>query len=180
MKHPTKPNMKTPLGIRVIRWAFCAAVVAAIVAGLYVSGSPATRRRYALDERRVNSLSQISYAIDTYAQQHNALPEQLENVAQEQPYLSIELRDPATSVIYEYRTTGTSTTSTYELCATFDLPRSNEESMNRAAPATLPDGSVLTAWDHGAGRTCFPLRVRNAQLLPLPVPAPLPTPKASL
>lgn len=181
MKDPTKTHMKTPFSIRLIRWVFCLVILIAIVAGLYVSGSPATRRRYALDERRVNSLSQIIYAIDNYAQTRGALPTNLETLAQQQPYLVTEIRDPASGAMYEYRAVdyawvdGLSTTSTYELCATFDLPTSKDEVLHRPTPAILPDGGVLTTWDHPAGRTCFPLRARLA----VPV-VPLPTSKPSL
>lgn len=164
--------LHTPFAVRSIRWGVCIVVIVAIIAGLYVSGSPANRRRLSLDERRVNSLNQITTAIDTFVETKSALPTSLDILAQDQPYLATELRDPTTNALYEYTP---SSTSTYDLCATFDLP-------NEQDPGAPPFAPTQDFWNnpilslHSAGRVCYPLHVRtpSTQNLP-PVAKPLPS-----
>ncbi len=164
--------MHTPIAIRIVRWGVCGVIIAAIIAGLYVSGSPANRRRITLDERRVSSLTQLSNALDTHAQTKGGLPPTLEALAQAQPYLMTELRDPTTGALYEYRLLNTST-STYELCATFDLP-TQEDQQPVPLPPTKDFASNPTFTVHGAGRTCYEFRVRIYPTEPV-YPRPLPS-----
>ena len=159
----SRPPMNTPLLMRIVRWTCCIAIVMGIASGLFISGSPATRRHHALDEKRVNNLNQITYAIDTYAQTHGMVPTNLDLLTQDQPYLANDFHDPETNVLYAYRVL---TTSTYELCATFDLPTSVDEEMSLPPPPVLRHDTVpVTRWEHMSGHVCFPLRVRiNAAL----------------
>ncbi len=160
--------MNTPLVIRIVRWAVCGVIVAAIIAGLYVSGSPANRRRLTLDERRVNSLSQISSGIDAYAQTKRTIPTSLEALTQDQPYLVNEVRDPTSGAFYKYLPADVST-STYQLCATFDLP--SPEDVPRPPFAPTHDvwaNPILSS--HTAGNVCYTLRVRD---LAKPLPSSL-------
>jgi type II secretory pathway pseudopilin PulG len=159
--------MHTPLAIRIVRWGFCVIVVAAIVAGLSISGSPADRRRATLDERRVNSLNQISSAIDSYVQTKGIIPPTLDALVQDQPYLATELRDPTTGTLYEYLPADAST-STYQLCATFDLPTQTDEAPSITVPVKDTWGNP-TINPHGAGRSCYLFHVRG-RFAPMDVP----------
>lgn len=167
--------MNTPSVIRIVRWAVCSLIVAAIIAGLYVSGSPATRRRLTLDERRVNSLSQLSSGIDAYAQTKRAIPANLEALTQDQPYLVNEVRDPTTGSFYSYIPLAGSTSS-YQLCATFDLPSPEDVTNPPFAPTQdLWANPILS--NHTAGNVCYTLHVRDLtprEPLP-PVAKPLPS-----
>ncbi len=162
--------MHTPIAIRIVRWGVCGVIIAAIIAGLYVSGSPANRRRITLDERRVSSLTQLSNALDMYVQTRRELPPTLDALAQAQSYLLTELRDPTTGAFYEYRTLST---STYELCATFDLP-TQEDQQPVPLPPTKDFAGNPTFTAHTAGRNCYELRVRVYPTEPLS-PKPLPS-----
>ena len=173
---PSQPpsNMTTPLTIRIVRWSICLIVLSALVAGLYVSGSPANRRRLSFDERRTSSLNQITTAIDTYAQTKRTTPPSLETLAQDQPYLATELRDPTTNSFYGY-TPQAGSTSTYELCATFELASPEDPSRPPFAPTQDLWGNPAI-FTHGAGTTCYTLHVRElapVQTVPA-VPKPLP------
>ena len=161
--------MYTPIAIRIVRWGVCGVILAAIIAGLYVSGSPVTRRRATLDERRVSNLTQLSSALDTYVQTRRELPPTLDALAQAQSYLLTELRDPTTGAFYEYRTLST---STYELCATFDLPTQEEQLVPPPPAKDFAGNPTFTA--HTAGRNCYELRVRVYPTDPLS-PKPLPS-----
>ena len=106
------PAMKTPLAIRCVRWGFCVVIVAGIVAGIYVSGSPAT------------------------------------------------------GASYEYRPMST---TTYELCAPFDLPSEvMEDPTSPPAPFIKTAALPTTSWTHAAGRICYSLRTRLIQTAPSP------------
>lgn len=157
-------SMNTPPLIRLVRVGFCIAVAIGIVAGLYVSGSPATQRRYSLDERRVSDLSQISYSIDSYSQSHTgSAPESLSELQLLSQYPLSSIVDPETGAQYEYHRTSS---TTYQLCANFSLA-SNPDHNDLVTPAMDIDGKVITRWTHGAGRSCFDLIVR---LQPTPPP----------
>jgi hypothetical protein len=122
---------------KLIGIAASAVVIAIAGVGLYLSGPPAEERSRRLDERRVEDLRRLAYAIDDYHDANGALPRNLEQVLERQRLRALPT-DPATREPYEY--TG-ETNGDYRLCATFDAPSSD----------TPGDGF----WTHGAGRECF-------------------------
>lgn len=165
--------LPTPFAIRFVRWAFCLLIVASIIAGLLVSGSPATQRRYALDQQRLNQLSQIHYGLEQYARLHEGtLPTNINDLIQEQPHLNQTILDPATAIPFAYRPL--TTTSTYEICATFDLPTSPEDTYSAPYPVVQGDSSSLLRLGHTAGNTCYTLTI----FLPSSVTKPTITPQA--
>ena len=122
-----------------------AVVIAAVVGGLLLLGSPTKERLQRLDNRRVNDLKLISKAVDAYWTQYKRLPVTLDELSQ-QPvptlnFCDLNFRDPTTGQLYEYRTLGD---STYELCATFQRNSAQES-----------PGQNRDFWSHGAGRQCF-------------------------
>ncbi|MBP9762422.1 hypothetical protein KBD34_02285 [Patescibacteria group bacterium] len=155
--------MTNPPLVRCLRWLVCLVILASIIAGLYISGSPSTRRRYALDEQRLSSLSQLTFALDQYKQTHGNLPPTLDLLAGDQPHISYYARDLESQIPYEYRVM---TTSTYELCATFDLPTAKDSGSQLPPAVIAPNGLTGTNWEHDAGRNCFLLDVRTPTLAP--------------
>lgn len=130
--------------------AATAIAVLTLVWGVAVVGSPGAARRLKLDERRIEDLTRIESAIDRLCLgplpsrnegPPTALVHPLPATLSELAAASVEMRpkivDPATGAAYEYRATGA---SSYELCATFDRTR-NEDDGPR--------------WNHPAGRHCF-------------------------
>lgn len=132
-----------------------AVAVLAIGVGLYMSGSPTRARAQRYDQQRTNDLQQISYALDQYWMTKSSLPTTLEDLlaARDQYYIS-SLRDPRTQEMYEYRQLTLTGTGSYELCAVFET-----ETGTSSAGLTRPMDPLF--WQHGAGRTCFPLQVRG-------------------
>ncbi len=154
MKRITQPNMRTPLAIRILRWSFCITVIAAIFGGLFIAGSPAKRRREALDEQRITNLQSISYAVDAYYQTaQKTLPPDLATLVRNQPHLTTQVTDPKTGASYTYRVRS-GTDPIYELCATF------ETETDRSQNAPRPYGDLID-WTHPIGEKCFELRVRT-------------------
>jgi hypothetical protein len=139
-------------------WLARLAVIAAILvtlAGLWASGSPQRARRVALDEQRSNDLQALSSELDRYWQERGVLPDSLGQLADvpHGPY-RVMTADPVTREPYGYRTLDS---MSYELCATFDAPGE--------APDPATGGRHLRSrfHDHGAGRTCFGVRVSGVR-----------------
>lgn len=134
----------TGIGRKLFVAAVVVAVLAAVVAGLFLLRSPAEERTRRIDARRVDDLRAISEAIDVYRSRRERLPAALDELAAETG-LASRLRDPETQQAYEYRALGA---KEYELCASFTLELATRE--------TAPD-----FWAHGPGRQCFRLKARD-------------------
>jgi hypothetical protein len=119
------------------------AVVAVVVAGLFVLGSPAEERARRIDARRVADLRGIVAATDLFWTRHSELPASLEALNRE-PGVRLNTGDPATSEIYGYQPLDS---VQYELCASFE--RETEATSNAPAMAER------NLWAHGSGQQCF-------------------------
>lgn len=131
------------------------AVLASLITGISVIGSPSERRSVQIDAERVMHLERIASAMDQYWAINNSLPPTLETLRTSRNiYLEPEaLRDPSTMEPYAYRVL---TTSTYELCATFETASTADQPVQTRP---VPYGTY-GFWSHGVGITCF-----NPQLL---------------
>ena len=114
-----------------------AVVVAAVIAGLWFTGSPAEQRRLRLDEQRVNELSQLSSAVQRRWDRERRLPDRADDLVDGQ-FLTRLPTDPSTREPYEYRVTGA---RQFEVCATFN---------RQSRPELAGD-----FWFHEAGYRCF-------------------------
>jgi hypothetical protein len=116
-------------------------MLAAIVVGLIVIGSPGEYRLRRFDQKRVSDLVSISNTIRSYRLTHEDLPQKLDELAPSQPYITHSLRDPVGRP-YEY---AVKNAFSYELCAEFDT------ATDAITPANF--GSIFEK--HGIGRQCF-------------------------
>lgn len=114
-----------------------AVVVAAIVAGLVISGSPEQQRLLRLDSQRVNDLQSLSQWISVNYSSTRELPAELAELVDGR-MLSRVPRDPESDQAYAYEILDR---REYRLCAEFALPSEHPEL----------DGF----WAHAAGRQCF-------------------------
>lgn len=133
-------------GTTVLVVAIVGVVIAAVVGGLSLIGSPNQERARRVDMRRVADLRGIAAAMDRYWTRHGSLPQSLDALERERGF-SIESTDPETGQPYEYRP---GSQGAYSLCAQF------AESSTQAQQ-TRPE----KFWSHGAGRQCFDLHARN-------------------
>ena len=119
-------------------------VVAAVVWGVALVGTPGTARLQRLDRQRVEDLQTIVREIQSLCHDpdikdrlRRPLPGTLEELAALARSERIRLVDPATGQPYVY---SVEDGTTYELCATFTLVR---------------DSDVDVFWNHPAGPRCF-------------------------
>ena len=142
--------MNTLNGKRLFVGVIAIAVVAAVVGGLIMTGSPEAERMRRADQQRINDLQQISYAVDAYWNRVQALPASLDDLAKNPDVYLQNIRDPRTTQPYEFRSTGA---QSYELCATFDA--------DSTSGPDHPIAATETFWTHGPGHRCYALDARS-------------------
>ncbi len=137
-----------------------ALVVASILAGFLIIGSPIDQRLYRFDEQKVMDLGGIqSQLVYGYWQQKGELPEDL-SALQDPINGYIVPMDAQTGVPYVYEKTGE---MSFKLCATFNKETRANDPYARptvAVPSKMVPGEVgidlqALPWTHGVGETCF-------------------------
>ena len=151
------------LATRVNGWFGIVLVIAAIVTGFVVVGSPAKQRSIRFDNQRTSDLQNIQWQVVNYWQQKEKLPAALADL-NDPLYGSLIPTDPETKAAYEYSTKGP---FSFELCSTFALAYEDTQgrgefgygrggsyaSIDMVYPS-MP-GGLDNNWKHEAGRTCF-------------------------
>ncbi|KKW10864.1 MAG: hypothetical protein UY50_C0025G0036 [Parcubacteria group bacterium GW2011_GWA2_49_9] len=155
-------------------WGTAATIVvlASMVWGFAIMGSPLTAREKRFDAERVSDLQGIQWQIVNYWQQKGTFPKSLLELKDSISGYNVP-RDPKTSEEYEL-TFGKG--YAFELCATFSRSTDSED---RTTPArgemylkpTSPSAGYLPSgepesWGHEAGRYCFK-RVLDPELYPV-------------
>jgi hypothetical protein len=132
-------------------------IAGSVVLGFAMAGSPFKARHQRLDEKRVEDLRAIHRTIQRMVTKTDittntvtvirALPKTLDEVAGYQATKEagrrLDVIDPQTGERYTYTVTGE---KTYELCATFALPRDKKRDL---------------FWNHRAGSHCYQFSVES-------------------
>ena len=164
-------NAKSAL--RALLGAVVVVVVAALGYSMFLLGTPGEQRDLRLDRQRVSDLSNIARNINTYWSLNGTLPGSFEDMSGSR-FSIRSINDPESNGRYEYNALGD---ADYELCAVFSTDNDKSGDPRRAFSDS--------AWDHGTGRTCFPLKAEYVDPGPKPLstitqlnppPAPTPTP----
>lgn len=121
-----------------------AVILASIVWGFVVLGSPHTQRLYKYDQQKVNELMNINSEISNYYNTKGVLPRNLADITATAYFIVVT--DSQTKKPYEYEKTGE---TTYNLCAEFNKSSNEKDKLNSTA---YPYGM---SWTHPAGRHCF-------------------------
>jgi hypothetical protein len=123
-------------------------VLAAVVTGVVILGSPSEERARRIDRRLLEELSSIKTAVDSYYSKNGSLPASLDELWKGSPGLDVPfdaIRDPVPSNAYRYRVVAV---DAFELCGTFE----------RASDSQARLG---VAWHHPAGAHCFTMKVEK-------------------
>jgi len=135
-----------------LQLVFAACILAVIVFGFYLTGSPSENRTYRRDEVRVADLGTLRDAVNWYRREEKQAPTSLDSILQnctgKTGYRCSRLQNMNMDD-FEYSVTGE---KTFQLCATFERAapflRGNERN------ATRPS-------DHNAGRQCYDYNFRK-------------------
>lgn len=142
-------------------------ILALIVWGFAIFGSPAKQRKLRVDSQKISDLQGIQWQIVTYWQQKQVMPQNLDALTDPISNYAVP-KDSETGLAYEYKRTGE---KNFELCAIFNLASNDTKYSalisDRSTPISYPEnmGSVSENWKHAAGRTCFE-RTIDAELYP--------------
>jgi len=133
--------MKTkPFG-KLLAIAGAIGAVAAVSVSIYLN-PPSAVKAHALDQRRLQGLQQIDFAIKNYYHNHQALPERLEAAGNENGLSArSDWEDPVTHLSYEYDVLGK---TTYRLCADFSADSEGDK-----------NPYIFTFRKHHKGHDCF-------------------------
>ena len=130
-------------------------ILASIVAGFMVIGSPMTQRAKRLDNQRLSDLQNIQWQVVNYWQQKGVLPKTLADLTDPIANFTAPV-DPETKTAYEYRA---KPPTQFELCATFALAGDSGLSERAysvpAKPMAIGGDPTLDNWQHPAGQQCF-------------------------
>jgi hypothetical protein len=145
--------------IKFFDWVVVSVIGAGLIFGFIMAGSPQNQRLVRLDEQRVGDLQSIQWQIINYWQRKEALPVQLNDMADPISGVTIP-RDPETGEGYEYRVLSR---LTFELCSVFSTVAQEDSNINRkTVPMPMPvspDGMMYpesqSVWWHNQGRACF-------------------------
>lgn len=175
---------KAPKTRKTLAGAMIVIVLASIVGGFVIAGSPTKQRDLRFDSQRTSDLQSIQWQVVNYWQQKGKLPTKLADL-NDALYGTKVPTDPETEVDYEYTTKGQ---LSFQLCATF--ARDYEDTKGRGAYGggyyggygriAAPDmvsypsypGGVADNWEYKAGKTCFD-RTIDPEKYPKITPQPL-------
>ncbi|MBN1584750.1 hypothetical protein JW899_00070 [Candidatus Uhrbacteria bacterium] len=138
-----------------------AMVVAVVIYGMVLAGSPDTARNLQFDAQRLDSLRQVSQAVERHYLNHGQLPSGLGDIAGDYgPDFRDFLRDPVSGEPYEYVP---AEGNGYRLCAVFyaDFSEQKDGSGRYASPpAYFGEKAAVDPFLAGyrAGRSCFSLK----------------------
>ena len=150
---------------KLFAWLAAAVVLASIVGGFLIMGTPGEARAKKMDAQRITDLQNIQWQVVSYWQQKEKMPKALTDLTDRLGGWQAP-KDPQTSATYEYVL---DKDLTFELCANFSRNNLGESKKLKgrggygsntsiAYPTPIYDGVSGTAtdnWEHNAGKVCF-------------------------
>jgi len=149
LKRDTEKKYKLP---RIALWVSVIVVLAGIVSGFFIVGTPAEQRLRRFDDQRVSDLQEIQNQIIYYWQQKDVLPSKLTDLNDSISGFVVPT-DPATGADYIYNIQGE---LDFELCANFDkVSLAEGRNTYPRQPGIYYPGAYQENWSHEAGEKCF-------------------------
>jgi len=126
-------------------------VIASVIAGFFILGTPQTQRMLRYDNQRINDLQSVQYMVLDFYRSKEVLPENID--ALRDPLEGRYIPEDPTGVPYVYTKTGA---LTFELCATFELPQPEAgERADRTDYRVQELNRQREEWPYEPGQTCF-------------------------
>lgn len=128
-----------------------AIVIASVVIGILLIGTPVDQRNRRFDETRIQNLQNLQSQIVNYWIQKKVLPEKL-NQLEDSISGFIAPTDPESKQAYDYKIANQ---LSFELCATFKTNNQDFLPTDKGVKMTSPYDSFQQNWNHQAEKTCF-------------------------
>lgn len=144
-----KLNSSTP---KILAIVMALVVVASIILGFFIVGTPADQRERRFDEQRIGDLQALQSQIVDYWTKKDNLPSSLNDLEDNINGFMVPV-DPGSKEDYEYKIIDS---LSFELCAVFS--RSSEESVvtrQIAKEYNSPYNLFQQNWNHAKGRYCW-------------------------
>lgn len=144
--------------MKLLVWAVSFGVLASIISGFFIMGSPFALRMKRFDERRVGDLQNIQYQVVNFYQRKGSLPNSLDELKDPLAGFNIPL-DPDTGVFYGYEK---ESDLSFKLCAEFSLASDEQigsKGISRPVPVFYGDNTVNENWRHSSGKQCFDRKI---------------------
>lgn len=139
-------------------WVIVCIIVASVVFGFVVIGSPFEQREIRFDEKRINDLSVIQSQVIYYWQMKGTLPNYLSQLEDSISGFLVP-SDPENGGSYEYALPAIKPgqNPTFQLCAVFKKSDFNIDKSEIAPKLMAPRGAyyINESWQHDKGRYCF-------------------------
>lgn len=127
-------------------------LVASIVIGFFIVGSPAKQRDIRFDEQRISDLQLVQSQVLDYWTRKGVIPTTLNDLNDSISGVTVPT-DPQTKAAYTYKKTGE---HAFTLCATFKTSGDYRGASKYAVPVSTPLGSGISEnWNYKMGETCF-------------------------
>ena len=140
---------------KILAWVLACVVLASIVAGFFIVGTPTEQRARRFDEQRVGDLQILQSQILNYWIQKQSLPSNL-NILEDSISGFLVPKDPDSDAPYEYLI---ASPLSFELCATFKTSTKDFKASYKGSRDFYVEpvsyGSFQQNWDHEAERACF-------------------------
>jgi hypothetical protein len=160
LKKEEKPRPE----IKYFIWGIIVIVLAAIVAGFFIVGSPKNERLRRFDYDRLGRLQEIQWQVINYWRSKEYLPVVLSDLNDEISGFVAPV-DPETNEPFEYNVIAP---DTFELCAKFNLASDQDQTSYYAEPMYYGK-SGSENWKHEAGRACFERKIDKELYPPYPI-----------
>ncbi|MFA6536983.1 MAG: DUF5671 domain-containing protein [Patescibacteria group bacterium] len=126
-------------------------VLASIVWGFFIIGTPMQQRLRKMDDQRIADLQTIQMQIVDYWTRKQVLPEKLENLQDNISGFMLP-KDPDTQESYEYVIVES---LKFDLCVNFATSSSDIPARGKNTMYESPYGAFQQNWEHEIGRTCY-------------------------
>lgn len=149
LKRKDRETSKLP---KRLAWTVSSIVLASILLGFFIIGTPSVQRDRRFDQERLSDLQMMQSEIVNYWDLKDVLPQALDDLENSISGYKVQ-KDPETGESYEYRVISD---LTFELCATFKRPSNDSGVVSIPLEADYYRAfSSPYNWEHEAGRTCF-------------------------
>ena len=140
----------SPKKNKAFAWVISIVIIASIITGFFIVGSPSKQRLYKFDERRINDLQMIQGEIINQWIQKEKLPAALGDLKNSISGFAPP-KDPETNADYEYKILSN---ISFELCAVFKTKGISTSRTEVRTPVPYYE-PYNQNWEHGIGRVCF-------------------------